>query len=489
MKKLVSSLLIGSLAFANIYAENGNSQKAEMPLSFKTTTRTDIQNVAISSDDKKMLVAAKSAVKVFDVKEGELIKVLSFNSTIYKATFSEDNSKIFILTRNYFYIYDASTYKRISYRGAYYCNTFFSKKNFLALLDNDSNHCSLLSVSTGKEIITFNTYNNPVNGAFSPTMKKLAISYDYTVSIYNMNGVLLNSLPKVSSKIIDLKWLDKNRVIIVADNIAYIYNVKTSQLIAKIKNTDGSNTYKIDKIVVLDNNNVLIFDDNKKIRVFNVPKLAFLNKDYLINENANVSDISLSKDGKFLAVVYGNINMKFYDVSKFLNINNQLKLNNVLKNTKSETNSQTNKVEVKKAEIKKVEIKKSQTTPQSVQPKVIIKKEIVEKKVYVQSKTNKKPTVEIYASKTEGIVPLKVDFKFIANDEDGKIVSYYLNFAGKEIMHKGNPSKSFTYTFRNAGKYNIMIAVKDNKGAVATKKITINAREESFDDFQKGMGN
>jgi PKD repeat protein len=230
----------------------------------------------------------------------------------------------------------------------------------------------------------------------------------------------------------------------------------------------------IDKIEILNKDNVLVFNNNI-MKIFNISKSKFLNKEYIVkgkNINDDVIYVYLSDDKKLLSVAYYSNNMKFYKTSEVFK--------NFI-NTNSNNNSNNMVLQENKKIVEKV-------TQQVVKPKVIIKKIIVEKKV--KDTENKKPTLTIYASKIEGETPLTVNFKFLANDEDGKIASYYVNFAGQEIMHKGNPTKSFNYTFKNAGKYKIIVAVKDNKGAITTKQVTITVKpkhEESFQDYKRSL--
>jgi len=125
-----------------------------------------------------------------------------------------------------------------------------------------------------------------------------------------------------------------------------------------------------------------------------------------------------------------------------------------------------------------------------VKPKeeIAVSNKIVNKNNIVIKKANKKPFLKFYASTTNGFVPLKVNFKILCNDSDGKIVAYYMNFAGKERIGKGDPDgKSFSYTFREPGEYNIMFAVKDNKNAITSSEIKIKVREESFEDYKKSL--
>jgi hypothetical protein len=515
MKKLASLVLAGCLVFANaegLFVKKVDEVKKEinqinLPFIFKTTTEDSIKNVAISHDDKKITVATAHKIKIFDTKEEELIKTLHFSDLIEKVKFSKDNKKIFILTNKKFYIYDANKYNELAHinmlnkdsHGDEYFVNFFIRGNFLGIIEQfdssndgykqryygDNSTIIILNLKNREKINSFRIDDLIYNGDFSPNLKKIALtsnSKNYTPIpyIYNLDGELLHKLPKLG-KYYHIKWLNNKDVVVESINRAYIFNIKNSKRVATIKTENNIAGFRI-----LDNKHIATFIYNYKMKIFDIDKNDFLNKEYLFKgESGNdaMNNFDLSDDKKFLAVAYKSKNMKFYKTS------------DVFKNFITEiSNSSNNSISKETTQEIQNNISEKETSSKVVEqkPKVIIKKEIVEKVVVkkVKEHENKKPTLTIYASQTEGEAPLTVNFKFVANDEDGKIAFYYVNFAGQEIMHKGNPTKSFNYTFKNAGKYKIMVAVKDNKGAITTKQVTINVKpkhEENFEDYKRSL--
>lgn len=481
MKRLASLFLIGSLAFAgNIYIKENNkiAQKVDVPLLFKTTALNNIQNVAISNDDKKVIMATRIKVKIFDTKTEELIKTLRFENPVIKAQFSTDNKKIFILTNKEFYIYDSNKYKmigKIDRVTRYSFDNFFIKNNFLTILeDYNPTIVRIFNLKTGNKIVSFKINGIIKEGDFSPNLKKIALTSNQKSFIYNLDGELLHKLPELG-KYYKIKWLNNKDVVVESTNRAYIFDIKTSEILNTIKTKNN-----IAGIEILDNKHIATFIYNYKMKIFDINKNNFLNKEYILkgeSSNDYIESVDLSDDKILLAIAYNSKNMKLYKTSE------------IFKNFMTENDNLNNKI----SQVEEPK-KEEKVNPQIVEPKpkVIIKKEIVEKVVVkkIKEHENKKPTLYIYASQTEGNAPLTVNFKFVANDEDGKIASYYVNFAGKEIIHKGNPTKSFNYTFKNAGKYKIMVAVKDNKGAITTKQVTINVKpkhEENFEDYKRSL--
>jgi DNA-binding beta-propeller fold protein YncE len=459
MKKLILFLFFLSSIFgAEIVLKKEIKLKSMyLPLILKVTAESNINNVAISNDNKQILVASDNKVKIFNY-DGELIKSLKFNNVI-KAFFSNDDKKIFVLTDYVFHIYDAKTYNEIAYikRNGDYFKNLFLRENLLALIEKlcCDDEISIFNTDTNEKINSFKIHNSYYRdrynyGDFSFNLKKIALSSYNKAAIYNLKGDLLNSIPS-RGKFYEIKWIDKDNIIVrSSNNNAYVFNVKTGNSVVTINN-------KMDRIDLLDKEHVLVFY-NDKIKIFDLKKLKFLDKIYVIKgeyQNDKIKDVYLSKDKKLLAVAYSSRNMKLFDASELLSFSNSNK----------------------KLNVSKVEQKENKETPKPVMntPKIV---------------ENKKPQLLIYASQTEGYAPLKVYFKFLSNDEDGKVVAFYVNFLGKEFVGKGDLNKSFAYTFRRPGKYRIMVAVKDNKGAITEKKVLIDVKEkpeESFDEFKKRM--
>ena len=450
MRKIIGNIILGSslLFGANLYHKDLNTNT--LPLTFKISTQNNIVSVDIKNN--KILVATAYKVKVYDLSTKELEKTLAFDN-IRDVKYTNDGSKIFILTQKTLYIYD-NNYKEISHINGKNFKAFniSNDDKLLAVYDYQNDNTDIYNLVSGDKISTIHKYYIK-EIEFSPK-NKVALITNSKVFIYTKKGDLITSLPKLSETIKKIIWIDDNTIDVLATayKVGYVYrfDVKTSQII-----TQTSNQKNLDNFVKLDKNNDLLANDNI-LKIFNFTTSKFIKK-YVdsTEKNKNVVAMDLSDNHQLLAVAYGDENIQIYKT-------NFPKLNVAMQTT-------TNKPKT------------------IIKEKVITKVKVVEKKVYVDSHKNIKPTLEIYASKTEGFIPLKVDFKIIANDEDGKIISYYINFAGKEVMAKGNPTKPFSYTFDKPGIYKIMVAVKDNKSAITTKQITIKAREESFEDYKKGL--
>jgi len=453
MKKIVSSMIIGGLLLAQgLYApKDSATTNLNKQMVLKVSTQNYIQSIDINGNH--FLVNDNSKIKIFDINNKELIKTIP-GKNLYKTKISTDGSKIIALSKKNVFILNAKTFSILkTIKGDFY--NFIEKNNLLVLIDYRYKSTQrFYNLQSGKEILTINSLSHIEGGGISPNMKKIALHSDSKIFIYDMKGNLLNTIDQSYLK--KIKWSDNNSIVANVNHQQLVkFDVITSNILASIKPKYDS--YHIRSFNIIDSNKVLILDDNKAF-LYNFNSNKPLKK-YILSENSNISD-SIIKN-HYLGVAY--------DKNSYL-----YKIDLKTTQTKQTQNTQISKLKPQ----------------QKVEPKVIIKEKIVEKKVYVNSHKNIKPTVDIFASQTEGISPLKVNFKIIANDEDGKIVSYYINLAGKEAIGKGNPKKSFSYTFTHPGKYKIMVAVKDNKNAIATKKIIINVKEESFEDYKKGlMGN
>jgi len=455
MKKIVSYMLLGSfLAAQGLYAPKNevevNNLNKQMVL--KVSTQNRVQTIDINGN--YFSVNDNNKIKIFNINERELIKTIP-GEKLYKTKISTDGSKIIALSKDNIFILDSQTFNVLTtIKGNFY--NFIEKNNLLVLIDNGYQSIQkFYNLQNGKEILTIKSLGYIIGAAISPNMKKVALNSNNKIFIYDMKGNLLNTIDQSYLK--KIKWSDNSSIIANVDLKELVkFDVITSNILSSIQ-PKHSNYHSIDNFNIIDSNNVLILDDNKAF-LYNFSSKKPLKK-YILSENSEISDSVIKNN--YLGVAYYK-NSYLYKI-----------------NLGNSSTTQTNSTQ--KAQISKIEIK------QKIEPKIIIKEKIVEKKVYVKPKTNIKPSVQIYASQTSGIVPLKVNFKIIANDEDGTISSYYINLAGKETMAKGNPTKSFSHTFNNPGKFKIMVAVKDNQGAVATKQITIKVREETFEDYKKRM--
>ena len=470
MKKiLLSGIMLLSLQ-ANIYKSDNvyhknNLVQTQLPILFKISTSYDILSTAISGDNSKIATATRNVVKVFNTKSEELEKSFSL-SEIKQVKFSKDASRLYILTSNNLYIYNTKNYKQITaIKGvAFKYFTLNNDTSLLAVFDYNPDNTYIYDLKTGEKLASIHNrigYNGSL--AFSPNSKKIALeSSNNKIYIYDTKGNLLTTSPALPN-VAKIDWLDNKHILAVTYTYTnkerynlYILNIKTGEIEQKVFNKK----IEFDTATALNSNNILI-GKNNTLDIFNLTLHKFI-AEFTTKDSNKIQELDLSNNKQLLAITHEK-DVKIYNTAKLLSKYN------------------TNKTISTKSTLPAI------TTPPVPEVKIVEKKVVIEKKVYVDSHKNIKPTVEIFASQTTGYAPLKVTFKIIANDEDGKISSYYINFAGKEAMAKGNPTKSFNYTFENPGNYNIMVAVKDNKGAIATKKITIKVKEESFNDFKKGL--
>jgi glucose/arabinose dehydrogenase len=83
---------------------------------------------------------------------------------------------------------------------------------------------------------------------------------------------------------------------------------------------------------------------------------------------------------------------------------------------------------------------------------------------------NRRPIVAMSGSPLSGLAPLTVNFSSAGtNDPDGNPITYLWNFGDGSGSSIANPSHVFTQN----GIYNTVLTVRDNKGGVETKSITV----------------
>lgn len=86
---------------------------------------------------------------------------------------------------------------------------------------------------------------------------------------------------------------------------------------------------------------------------------------------------------------------------------------------------------------------------------------------------NRKPSAKITASQTAGALPLRVEFSAEGSiDYDlGDTLTYYWYF--DDSTKRSASGVKASYEFTRAGKHTVLLKVKDQKGALATRRITI----------------
>jgi len=95
-------------------------------------------------------------------------------------------------------------------------------------------------------------------------------------------------------------------------------------------------------------------------------------------------------------------------------------------------------------------------------------------------KVNEK--VKIFSSITEGTNPLDVDFYIDA--KDNKILSYYFNFDGREIIKKTLDKNIMNYRFEKSGIHKAIIAIKTKDG-ITKKEFIIKTRFPTWEEYQE----
>jgi len=457
MKKLVLFFL-GVFLFAEGLYNNTPKMKflkTQLNLLLKVSMKNDIKSISLS----KYLIAVMddSKVKLFDVENGDLIKSFNIDNGVSVKIYQ---NKLFILSNNNFFIYNLKDFKLISNKpnNSSYYRYLDINKGILGIVRGGWYVADIYNLKKGQELSSFQVPGSWLE--FSPNNKYL-ISSD---KVYTLRGDLYTNLG-INFNSID--WINDENLIYINDKSIYMINIKNSNKTGPFYNAKKEN---IDYIYVLNFRYALVFNKNK-IRVFDIKNKKLLKKEFILKTKESIKEVRVLKNKILISNRYGT-NAYLYDISSILNY---LKINikhNFVKNIIPTKKTK----EIKAKKIIKITKKITVSNKTNKDNNIVVKK------------VNKKPFLKFYASNTNGVAPLKVDFKILCNDSDGKIIAYYMNFAGKEEIGKGDPNgKSFSYTFRIPGEYNIMFAVKDNQNAISTSEIKIRVREESFEDYKKSL--
>jgi len=466
LKALLIMLMISTLFSADWNKKRGDGEEVILKTQLKGSHKSAILNFDFYKNSKLLSSSSDNTVKIWDIQEQELLKALPTVSNLKKAIFSKDGSKIYILSKHKFSVIDANTYKELNFISDTYNNVFTSfvitddeKKVILSRYYGNTISYSLIN---GQKLYTISQSQYAYRTRLSPNQKYLAIMYSNFVKIYNSNnGEFITQLPRISG-IKNIDFIDNKQLYVLTNKKVYIYNHKTSELIrtdTSYNNSTIKSFYKLKS----SSNALIISNDIALIRLLDLSTNKIIKKAKIDSYNSVYNGIKTSNDNSLIAIGFQNGNFKLYKTNGFLTISKQIQKES------SPRTIDKNKIVYKDRIVEKEKV--------VYRDKIIVKE--VEKK-----QQNKAPTLILEASVLEGVIPLKVNFTILAND-DKKVTQYYINLAGKETIGKGTPPTTLNKTFHTAGTYKIIVAVKDAQGAMTTKSLVIKPREQTFSDYKK----
>jgi len=420
-----------------------------------------IKNISFDEIHSRVLTSSKDGiVKIWDIKEQELLKTLNFGRYFKKAQFSSDGSKIYALDDKQFYIYDSKTFEKQNYITAKNFLTFDISDKYNSVILNGNIHSISYSLKDGKKIFDIKTNIYVSYSDISKNGKYFALGRSDNTYVYSTKDGSLLSKIKSSNSMSSLRFYKNKYIVTTSYNNGYatIYNFKTSKLLYK---TNDYGTSRL-KSFYIDSDSVGIFALNSdgELNIIDLSSNKILGKINIDKKTVSPYGIKVSKDSRYLAIGFTNGDFKLYV------------------HTKSEPKKSKNdkpKVIYKDRIVEKEKI---------VYKDKIIEKEVIKEVPVEVKKENQPPKLILEASATQGVIPLKVDFTILATDDKG-IDSYYINLAGKEKMDKGLPPTTLSKTFSNSGSYKVVVAVKDSDGEITKKEITVKPREMSFSDYKK----
>ena len=98
-------------------------------------------------------------------------------------------------------------------------------------------------------------------------------------------------------------------------------------------------------------------------------------------------------------------------------------------------------------------------------------------------KTADKLDIKIKASVTEGIAPLQVSF-LLDSSAPEQVAATFSRVNDEEKIYEGIPIE-ITTTFDEPGKHAAIFAFRSHNGTIVKDSVTIDVREESFEDYKK----
>ena len=457
MSILIKSIMILLLLAISIQASGfvTKTAKEQNKVTLKTLLSGKHKDTILCFDfykNSKLLSVSKNTIKLWDLKEQELISTFQDSSDYKKAEFSNDGTQIYILSNSKIAIYSSTTLKELSSIDIHYARDFVISSDGKKLLLLTYYGVTIYNLENGQEL-----HNIKINGyqqiAVSPNNRYLAIKGSSDIKIYKMQTGAL--IAKLNVKANTISFTSNTNIYTVGERDVGIYNFKTSEKIYSMLLKQ-----KISSSLIGNDLTKAFFASSYKLNMFDLETKKIIKTVQLDYRNISNNDLLFSEDNSLLAVGSYNGSFKIY------------KTRNLIDSV--HTIHTVPPVAVKHLSvIKEKQVKKETPIVVATPTK---KKEI--QKRYI------KPTLEIDASTTQGVIPLKVVFTILANIPDG-IESYYINLAGQEKMARGKPPMSITKVFQESGTFKVLVAIKDKKGNIIKKDITITPREETFSDYKR----
>ena len=460
---ILISLFVGLLFSSSSF----DKTKVVVPeVVLKGSHSSEIRNISFDEKSSRMLTSSGDGiVKIWDIKEQELIKTLKFGGYFVKAQFASDGSKIYVYDKKQFMIYDSKSFSKLNYIEAKDFSTFEISDKYDSVILCGNYKAISYSLSDGKKLFDVKTDSYTNYSDISANGKYFVIGYTNFSYVYSTkNGSLLSK--KNANSMRSLRFYQNKYIVATSYNEGYatIYNFKTSKEIFRSNNygTSRLKSFYVDSDTLA----MAALGSDGELQVINLKTNKLVGKVKIDKRAVSNYGLEVSDDSRYLAIGYTNGDFKLYILNKNIP-----------------------KEQVKTKNIKEPEPKVIYKDRVIEKEKVVYKDRIVEKEVIKEvpvevKKENQPPKLILEASTTSGVIPLKVDFTIIASDDNG-IDSYYINLAGKEKMEKGTPPTTLSKTFTTAGSYKVVVAIKDTHGEVTKKQITINPREMTFSDYKK----
>lgn len=267
-----------------------------------------IKSIDVSSDGKRMVTCGTlDTVRVWNIEGSNSIKPLLLNSAITNsafnvALFSPDNKNIVVggnKTGIYYFKTEDMTYQKI--------DTF--SYNILSFAF--SNDGKKLCYGTGEKDLVVLGYDGNSKRYTWDTAFKADFSANYRGGLYSVN------------------YSNDNKKIVTTggDWKAYIWDATNSyQQLESLKppDTQRKSSFVRQAIFTRDDNYVITGDDDANIKIFDVTSTNTIwNNDTILKSSQNnisISNITISKDGNYLAIAANDGTAILYDLSPILDI-------------------------------------------------------------------------------------------------------------------------------------------------------------------------
>nr|MBL0708010.1 hypothetical protein [Sulfurimonas sp.] len=200
MRHVLLLVVLFNMLFGNNTFDKFNEVKLKTIL--KASHKSAILNIDFYKNEKLLTLSQDGMMKIWDIKEQEMLKSVYMGKDLKEVVFSKDGTKIYALNTSNLNIYNSSTYKlqnTIKVSSGYCLDMEITSENEVIIVSYY--YLQKYNLKTGKLIYSVESdSSSKKNITLSSNQKYIAVSARKIVKVYRAkSGEFISKLPKFRS--------------------------------------------------------------------------------------------------------------------------------------------------------------------------------------------------------------------------------------------------------------------------------------------------